>query len=69
VRSIAVRLKIPRTALEQGPAAWCQHHAYELALTAVELRTWHTEVSELSNLLASLAHRQQRRTGCGTVGR
>jgi hypothetical protein len=35
-----------------GLARAAHHHAYELAPTAAELRTWHTEVTELATLLA-----------------
>ncbi len=35
-----------------GLAGAAHHHAYELAPTAAELRTWHTEVRELADLLA-----------------
>jgi hypothetical protein len=35
-----------------GLASAAHHHAYELAPTAAELRTWHTEVAELARLLA-----------------
>lgn len=38
-----------------GLAGAAHHHAYELAPTAAELRTWHTKVSELASLLAALA--------------
>jgi hypothetical protein len=36
-----------------GLAGAAHHHAYELAPTAAELRTWHTEVKELVGLLAA----------------
>jgi hypothetical protein len=35
-----------------GLAGAAHHHAYELAPTAAELRTWHTKVTELASLLA-----------------
>jgi hypothetical protein len=35
-----------------GLAGAAHHHAYELAPTAAELRTWHIKVSELASLLA-----------------
>jgi hypothetical protein len=35
-----------------GLAGAAHHHAYELAPTAAELRTWHTKVTELARLLA-----------------
>jgi hypothetical protein len=34
-----------------GLAGAAHHHAYELAPTAAELRTWHTKVNELAILL------------------
>jgi hypothetical protein len=34
-----------------GLAGATHHHAYELAPTAAELRTWHTKVNELAILL------------------
>lgn len=34
-----------------GLAGAAHHHAYELAPTAPELRTWHTKVSQLATLL------------------
>ena len=34
-----------------GLAGAAHHHAYELAPTAAELRTWHTKVTELGSLL------------------
>jgi hypothetical protein len=36
-----------------GLAGAAHHHAYELAPTAAELRTWHTKVTELAGLLAA----------------
>jgi hypothetical protein len=36
-----------------GLAGAAHHHAYELAPTAAELRTWHTKVTELASLLAA----------------
>lgn len=35
-----------------GLAGAAHHHAYELAPTAAELRTWHTKVTEVRRLLA-----------------
>ena len=35
-----------------GLAGAAHHHAYELAPTAAELRTWHTKVTELASLVA-----------------
>jgi len=37
-----------------GLAGAAHHHAYELAPTAAELRTWHTKVNELASLLPGL---------------
>jgi hypothetical protein len=34
-----------------GLAGAAHHHAYELAPTAAELRTWHSEVTQLATLL------------------
>jgi len=34
-----------------GLAGAAHHHAYELAPTAAELRTWHSEVTRLATLL------------------
>lgn len=34
-----------------GLAGAAHHHAYELAPTAAELRTWHTKVTDLAGLL------------------
>ena len=34
-----------------GLAGAAHHHAYELAPTAAELRTWHSEVTQLTRLL------------------
>jgi L-arabinose isomerase len=34
-----------------GLAGAAHHHAYELAPTAAELRTWHSEVTQLARLL------------------
>jgi len=36
-----------------GLAGAAHHHAYELAPTATELRTWHREVTKLVSLLAA----------------
>lgn len=36
-----------------GLAGAAHHHAYELAPTAAELRTWHTEVTTLASLLSA----------------
>ena len=38
-----------------GLAGAAHHHAYELAPTAGELRTWHREVTELATLLSAQA--------------
>ena len=38
-----------------GLAGAAHRHAYELAPTAAELRTWHREVTELATLLSGQA--------------
>ena len=38
-----------------GLAGATHHHAYELAPTAAELRTWHRAVTEVASLLAACA--------------
>lgn len=45
-----------------GLSRAAHHHAYELAPTAAELRSWHTTVSQLTNDLASPPPRPSEKT-------
>jgi hypothetical protein len=44
-------MAVMRASARLGPAGAAHHHAYELASTAAELRTWHTKVTERVTLL------------------